>query len=95
MGVSGRLDLNTESEFLQQVRTETAPVVILDLSGVSHIDSRRVAALVQIYTAFELERRRLALVGLSERVKHVLKITQVLRLFKVFATLTEAEEALA
>jgi anti-anti-sigma factor len=91
--VSGALDLNTELRFLEQIRIETAPIVILDLTGVPSSDSRGVAALVQIHNSFKRENRRLALVGLSYRVRHVLEITRVLGLFTVFLTLAEAEEA--
>lgn len=92
--VSGPLSLKTERGFLEQVRAETAPVVILDLSSVPYVDSRGVAALVQVHMTFRREERRLALVGLGERVQYVLEITQVRGLFTVFATLTEAEEFL-
>jgi anti-sigma B factor antagonist len=92
--VSGPLDIETESRFLEQVRAETAPVVILDLSGVQYCASAGVAALVQVHNAFERENRRLALVGLHQRVEKPLEITRVRPLFTVFETLTEAEEAL-
>lgn len=86
--------METESKFLEQIRAETAPVVILDLSGVHYCESAGVAALVQVHNAFERENRRLALVGLHQRVEKPLEITRVRSLFTVFATLTEAEEAL-
>jgi len=90
--VSGRLDSSTEQRFLELVRPETAPILILDLSGVQSCDSRGVSALVQLYQAFQLEGRRLALAGLTERVRHVLAITRVAPLFTTFASRTEAEE---
>ena len=90
--VSGHLDINTEQRFLELVRAETAPILILDLSGVQNCDSRGIAALVQIYQAFQREGRRLALAGLNERVRLVLSITRVGPLFKTFTSPTEAEE---
>ena len=93
--LTGSLNMGTEPRFLEQIRAVTAPVVILDLSGVHYCESRGVAALVQVYKTFELEKRRLALVGLDQRVEHVLAITKVLPLFTVFATLSEAEQALS
>ena len=90
--VSGQLDINTEQRFLELVRAETAPILILDLSGVQNCDSRGIAALVQIYQAFQREGRRLALAGVNERVRVVLSITRVGPLFKTFTSPTEAEE---
>jgi anti-anti-sigma factor len=92
--VSGRLDLATASTFLEQIRVETAPVVILDLTDVQSADSSGVGALAQIYKSFKLENRRLAVVGLNNKVRYVLEITHVLKVLTVFANLTEAEEAL-
>ena len=90
--LSGRLTFPTTGlGFLEQVRVETAPIVILDLSAVSFCDSSGVGALTRIHLTFERENRRLALAGLSERVKAILVITRVLEKFKVFATVEEAE----
>jgi anti-anti-sigma factor len=92
--VSGPIDLYTDARFLEEVRAATAPVVILDLSGVLYCGSRGVAALVQVATAMKRENRRLALVGVHERVRKVLDITRVRFLFTEFATVAEAEQAL-
>jgi anti-anti-sigma factor len=95
MRLSGALNSASEQKFLEQVRADTSPVVILELSGVHYCDSRGVAALVQIHNAFKRESRHLALVGLNRRVELVLEITRVKSLFMQFATLSEAEDALA
>ena len=91
--VSGRIIYDKGHEFSDLVRRETAPFVILDMSNVAHIDSYGVAALVRIHTSFTFEKQRLALVGLNEKVLHVLKITHVIKILTVFGTLEEAEEA--
>src|SRR5262245_20421416 len=92
--VSGALGIETESRFLELVRAETAPVVILDFSGVQYCASAGAAALVQVHNAFELENLRLELIGLHQRVEKPLEITRVRSLFAIYETLTEAEEAL-
>ena len=93
--LTGPLSLETVPEFLKAVRAETAPAVILDLSGVSFLDSAGVGALIQTYVALQHGRRKLALVGLGSQVLTVLEITRVHRLFTIFATAAEAEERLA
>jgi anti-sigma B factor antagonist len=91
--ISGRLAFpNAELRFLEQIRVETAPVVILDLSGVTFCDSSGVGALTQIHNAFKRENRRLALAAVNERAAFALRIAQVLPYFNVFLTVEEAEE---
>jgi anti-sigma B factor antagonist len=93
--LSGRLTfVPTALKFLEQIRVETAPTVILDLSGVSFCDSSGVGALTQINMTFERENRRLALAAINEHVKYILRITRVLERFMVFTTVEEAEESL-
>lgn len=79
-------------EFLEHVRVETAPVVILDLTGVTFCDSSGVGALTQLLDTFKRENRRLAIVP-SDRVKFVLGIAQVIDFFTRFPTVEEAENA--
>jgi anti-anti-sigma factor len=92
--VTGRIDLFTSLAFLEQLRVETAPVVILDMALVDYVDSSGVGALAQLHKSFQLEHRRLALVGLTTKVRQVLEITHVLKMLTVFATGPEAESAL-
>ena len=92
--VSGNINLSTSATFLEKIRVETAPVLILDLNGVGYADSSGVGALAQLHKSFQLENRRLVLVGLTRKVRLVLEITHVLELLTVFATQAEAETAL-
>jgi anti-anti-sigma factor len=90
--VYGRLALpNADLRFLEKIRVETAPIVILDLSGVTFCDSSGVGALMQIHSSFKRENRRLALAAINERTALVLRIAQVLPYFTVFLTVDEAE----
>ena len=95
--ISGRLTFifpTAGLRFLEQVRVETAPVVILDLSGVVSCDSSGIGALMQIYDTFKRENRRLALACINERVQAILVIAKVFSYFNVFRTVEEAEETL-
>jgi len=92
--ITGALALDTVPEFLKLVRAESAPVMILDFSAVSYIDSAGVGALVQSFAAFKKSNRRLALSGVNERVRAVLEITRVQSLFPSFPTVAEAEQNL-
>ncbi len=92
--MNGSLALDTVPEFLKMVRAEAAPVVILDFSAVSYIDSAGVGSLVQTFAAFKKSGRRLALSAVNDRVRAVLEITRVQALFPSFPSVAEAEQNL-
>jgi len=83
---------SAQVRFLERVRVETAPTVILDLSGVTFCDSSGVGALMNLQSAFKRENRRLALAAVNERMALALRIAQVMPHFSVFVTVDEAEE---
>ena len=93
--LSGPLGFESVPGFLKAVRAETAPVVILDLSRVTFVDSAGVGALIQAYVSFKGASRRLGIVGASQQVLAVLEITRVKNLFAIFSSLNEAAERLA
>ena len=69
--------------------------LVIDMSGVSHVDSTAVGGLVRAYVSCQKSGRRLALTGMNRRVLNVLSITGVEPLFETYATVEEAEAALA
>jgi anti-sigma B factor antagonist len=79
--------------FLNAVRREDAPTVILDLSGVPYLDSSGLGSLVSACTSCAKAGRRVALTGLNQRVRKVFEITKVERVFLIFPTLNDALEA--
>lgn len=91
---SGPVDLETVPKFLRAVRAESAPAVILDLTGVPFIDSAGIGALIQIHFAFQKASRRLALAGVNQRVTDVLELMRLKKVFVIFPTLAEAESHL-
>ncbi len=93
--VKGPMTLTTAPAFQDAVRSVAAPCLIIDLSEVPYIDSSAMGALVQAYVSCQKAGRRLALVGLSHRVKAVLQITGLAPLFHTYGTLSEAEQGLA
>jgi anti-sigma B factor antagonist len=72
----------------------TARVLIVDLTGVPHLDSSAIGVLVHFYTSSKESGRKLALVGLSDRVRKTLKNMSVDKLFQVYPALSDAENAL-
>lgn len=71
------------------------PKLIIDLTAVPSVDSMAVGALVRTYVHCQKSARRLAFVGMGPRISNVLRLTGVDPLFDAYATVAEAEAALA
>ncbi len=91
----GALSLQTVPDFLKVVRAETSPVLIIEFSGVTFVDSAGVGALLQTMASMNKANRKLGLAAVGQRTLAVLEITRVITLFQVFPTLAEAEAKLA
>ncbi len=94
LSLRGPLTMENVSPFLNAVRRESAPTVILDFTGVPYLDSSGLGSLVSAYTSFRKAGRRVALTGVNQRVMKVFEITKVEPIFLMFATVAEALEAL-
>ena len=92
--LKGSLNLQSLFEFQNVVRAETAPVVILDFSGVSYIDSAGLGAVVGAYVATQRTQRKMAVVAMNAQVKTLVEMTHVAHLIKSYETVGDAEEAL-
>jgi anti-sigma B factor antagonist len=92
--LSGTVTLETVPLFKEAVQAVSVPALIVDLTGVPYIDSAALGAFVQTYVACRKTGRKLALVGLSQRVQSLMKITSLESLFTTYPTLSEAEEKL-
>lgn len=92
--VRGALTSSTAAAFHEVVAKATAPCLILDLTAVPSVDSVAVGALVRAFVSCNKAGRKLALVGLSHRVRNVLQITGVDPLFDSYLTVGDAQQAL-
>ncbi len=89
----GPLTMENVTPFMNAVRRESAPTMILDLSGVPYLDSSGLGSLVSACTSAAKSGRRFALTGVNKRVLKVLEITKVEQIFLMFPTLSDAIEA--
>ena len=89
----GPLTMENVPPFMNAVRREGAPTMILDFSGVPYLDSSGLGCLVSAYTSCSKAGRRVALTGVNQRVRKVFEITKVEQLFLMFPTLADAIEA--
>jgi anti-sigma B factor antagonist len=93
--LKGSLNIHTVFEFQSAIRTEGAPAVILDFSGVPYIDSAGLGALVGAHIAAQRANRKMAFTGMNEQAKALIEMTHVNQLFRVYATIHEAEAAVS
>ena len=89
----GPLTMENVSPFMNAVRREDAPTMILDLTNVPYLDSSGLGSLVSACTSCTKSGRRMALTGVNKRVRKVFEITKVEQIFLMFPTLSDALEA--
>ncbi len=89
----GPLTMENVPPFMNAVRREGAPTMILDFSGVPYLDSSGLGCLISAYTSCAKAGRRVALTGVNQRVRKVFEITKVEQIFLMFPTLSDAIEA--
>ena len=88
--LNGKLSLETVHNFIQTLRPDPAARLILDLSGVSFLDSAGVGALVQIFVHRRNQGQSFALTGLTKQSTAVLQVAGLSRLLPVHASVEEA-----
>jgi anti-sigma B factor antagonist len=93
--LSGPILISNLFQFQALVRANTAPILILDLSGVPYIDSAGIGALVGAYVNHQKDSREMALVGVTQRVRDAMQVTRVEQFFRFYDTEQAAQAALA
>jgi len=93
--LNGALVMTTMFEFQAMVRADTSQSLIIDFSNVPYVDSAGIGALVGAYVTRDRGGRKLALVGVSERIHNALKVTRVEQFFRFFDSVEAAERASA
>jgi anti-anti-sigma factor len=88
--LTGKLSLETVHSFIQTLRAEAAPQLLLDMSGVSFLDSAGVGALVQIFVDRRDEGKSFALAGLTKQGTAVMQVTGLTKLLPIFNSVEEA-----
>jgi len=95
MTLKGPLILNNVFSFQDAVRAEKSPVVILDLSNVSYMDSAGLGLILNAHVSRSNSGRRLALVAVPDRVLTMIRVARVDQVLSIFPTLQEAKEKMA
>ncbi|MEW5974882.1 MAG: STAS domain-containing protein [Acidobacteriota bacterium] len=78
-------------ELLQSGKTN----ILLNLEGVSYIDSTGVGALVGIYTTIRNQGGQLKLSNLTQRIRDILLVTKLLTVFDIYENESEGAKSFA
>ena len=90
----GEIDLNSSGlvkEQLEPVIADKRPRVILDLSGVSYIDSSGLAVFIEAMQRVQSYGGAFVLCGLRESVSHIFNIARLDQVFRIFPDRAAAE----
>ncbi|HKM68420.1 MAG TPA: STAS domain-containing protein [Candidatus Acidoferrum sp.] len=86
----GKLSIETVNEFLPRLRAETAQRVILDLSGVSFLDSAGVGALVSLFVSRRNQGKEFCLAALPPQANAVVTVAGLQKLLPMYPTVEDA-----
>jgi anti-anti-sigma factor len=88
--LDGRLSLETVNSFLQTMRKEQANHLVLDMSGLSFLDSSGVGAVVSLFVTRKHAGKTLALANLTKQAIAVLQVSGILKLIPTYPTVEAA-----
>ena len=86
-------EANALRDFLKQTLSES-PRMVLNLSGVTYIDSGGLGTLVGVYSSARAAGAEIKLTGLGQRLHDVLQVTKLATVFEAFDSEQEALAAL-
>lgn len=88
--LSGRLALETVHDFIETLRLEPAPHLVLDMAGVTFVDSAGVGALVSLFVSRKNHGKTFALAGLNQQAKAVIEVSGLTKYLPIFTSLEQA-----
>ena len=88
--LKGKLSLETVNEFIQTLRPEPGQHLILDMSGVTFLDSAGVGALVSLFVNRRTHGRTFALASLGPQSTAVVTVAGLQNLLPIHRTVEEA-----
>jgi anti-sigma B factor antagonist len=97
LDMSGKITIGEGSVALRtairRLLEEGKKRILLNLAGVTYIDSSGIGELVSSYTAINKEGGQLKLLNLTQKLQDLLTITKLLTVFDVYESESEALES--
>jgi anti-anti-sigma factor len=92
--LSGPFTLSAVFDFQDAIRANHPPITIVDLTGVPYMDSAAMGSLLGLHVSCHQHDRRYALVGASDRLQTMFRVSGVNSILANYNSLAEAEAAL-
>jgi anti-sigma B factor antagonist len=95
--LSGEIDLQHSPKLRQLLQTKVhdrVPVLLLDFTEVKYIDSSGLATLVEYYKNARGYSGRIAVAGLSNRVRSIFELVRLSEIFGIYPSVEKAQAAL-
>jgi len=86
----GKLSFENAPRFITTLRTEPAAHLILDMSGLSFLDSAGVGAVVTLFVSRRSKDKTLALAALTLQGAAVMQVAGLLKLLPVYSSVEQA-----
>jgi anti-anti-sigma factor len=93
VGLNGKLSLETVHDFIATMRPEAAPVLILDMSKCTFLDSAGVGALVSIFVSRRNHGKKMILAGLTLQGQAVMQVSGLIKLLPMYPLVEDAMKA--
>jgi anti-sigma B factor antagonist len=90
MRLIGKLSFENAPRFITMLRPEPAAHLVLDMSGLSFLDSTGVGALAALFVTRRNKGKTLALAALTVQGAAVLQVTGLLKLLQVYPSVEQA-----
>jgi anti-anti-sigma factor len=88
--LNGKLSFENVNDFIATLRPEPAAHLILDMSGLSFLDSAGVGALVTLFVSRRSKGKTLALAALTLQGTAVMQVAGLLKLLPVYSSVEQA-----
>jgi len=88
--LGGRLVLETVHDFIETLRAEPAAHLVLDMTGVTFVDSAGVGALVSLFVSRKNHGKTFALAGLNQQARAVIEVSGLTKYLPMFASVEQA-----
>ncbi len=96
LAIAGEVDLHRSPEVKEKLNPlieQKRPNVLVDLSGVSYIDSSGLALLIEAMQRVQAYGGKLALCGIRENVRAIFEIARLDQVFRIFPDVASARQA--
>jgi len=94
--LTGPLTIHNFFDFQETTRQRPTPrLLFVDLSEVPYIDSAALGSFVGLHVSCETAKRKYALIGANDRLQSLFDLTHVKSFLHAYASMAEAESALA